>query len=291
MLALVAKDIAALNLPRLKGVYLGGGYGRGEGGSPFYNDLDFFVLTDNASEIEKDDIAVALDVIAMAYSPQFGDGFHVDFCRAKNRADFRKDEDRVMIQELLRGFVPIFGKAESLSFLHLREASALPITEATRYLVNRGMGLLMARRGGETVFSRVNVNKAILGAGDAMLVAEGRYDWDIRRRAAALASPSYDRAVAFKFKPVGAVASWEDAAKIWIDAVDAVISTRRRDIFRRSVRQTLRWLKRRHTFGDPKTFGMDALTRILLPMRALVSEGRFGQPIPGEMMKDWEVFN
>jgi len=291
VLALVAKDIAALNLPRLKGVYLGGGYGRGEGGSPFYNDLDFFVLTDNASETEKDDIAVALDVIAMAYAPQFGDGFHVDFCRAKNRADFRKDEDRIMIQEFLRGFVPIYGKAESLSFLALREAAELPISEATRYLVNRGMGLLMARRSAETEFTRVNINKAVLGAGDAMLVAEGRYDWDIRRRAAALSLPAYDRAVAFKFKPVGAVAGWEDAAKMWLDAADKVILTRRQDVHRRSVWQALRWLKRRRTFGDPKTFGMDALTRILLPMRKLVSEGRFGQPIPGEMMKDWEVFN
>lgn len=291
VLARIANDIAALNLPKLKGVYLGGGYGRGEGGSPVYNDLDFFVLADNASEEEKDDIAVALDVIAMTYAPQFYEGFHVDFCRAKNRRDFRKDEDRIMIQEFLRGFVPVFGKAESLSFLHQTDAAELPVTEATRYLVNRGMGLLLARRRGEGDFSKVNVNKAVLGAGDAILVSEGRYAWEVQERAKRLNDPIYDRAVAFKLHPVGEVVSWEEAAKMWQTAVERVLATRGRDVRRRKLRYALRWLKRRRTVGSLSTFGMDALTRILLPMRELMAEGRSGRPIPSDMMKAWEVFN
>ena len=291
VLSLIAKDVAALNLPKLKGVYLGGGYGRGEGGSPVYNDLDFFVLADNASEQEKDDIAVALDVVSMTYAPQFYEGFHVDFCRAKNRRDFRKDEDRIMIQEFLRGFVPIFGKAESLDFLRRRDPSELPVTEATRYLVNRGMGLLLTRLRGETEFAKVNVNKAVLGAGDAILVSEGRYAWEVRERAKRLDDPLYRRAVDFKLHPVGPVASWDEATKMWLDAYDRIMTTRRADVLRRSVRHAVRWLKRRRTFGNPATVGMDALTRILLPRRDLLAEGRFGRPIPSEMMKSWEVFN
>ena len=291
VLAHIATDIAALNLPKLRGVYLGGGYGRGEGGSPVYNDLDFFVLADNASETEKDDIAVALDVISMTYAPQFYDGFHVDFCRAKNRCDFRKDEDRIMIQEFLRGFVPIYGKAESLSFLRRTDAVELPITEATRYLVNRGMGLLLARGCAKGDFAKVNVNKAVLGAGDAILVSEGRYAWEVQERAKRLADPLYDRAVAFKLHPVGDVASWDEAAKMWRDAVDRVFATRGRDVRRRKIRYALRWLKRRKTIGSLNTFGMDALTRILLPMRQLMNEGRGGRPIPSDMMKAWEIFN
>ena len=291
VLAHIATDIAALNLPKLKGVYLGGGYGRGEGGSPVYNDLDFFVLADNASETEKDDIAVALDVISMTYAPQFYDGFHVDFCRAKNRRDFRKDEDRIMIQEFLRGFVPIYGKPESLNFLRRTDAAELPVTEATRYLVNRGMGLLLARGRGEGEFAKVNVNKAVLGAGDAILVAEGRYAWEVQERAKRLANPLYDRAVAFKLHPVGEVAGWDEAAQMWRDAVDRVLRTRGRDVRRRKLRYALRWLKRRRTVGSLGTFGMDALTRILLPMRRLMDEGRGGRPIPSEMMKAWEIFN
>lgn len=291
VLAHIATDVAALNLPKLKGVYLGGGYGRGEGGSPIYNDLDFFVLADNASEAEKDDIAVALDVIAMTYAPQFYDGFHVDFCRAKNRRDFRKDADRIMIQEFLRGFVPIYGKAESLAFLHRTEPDRLPITEATRYLVNRGMGLLLARGRGGSDFTKVNVNKAVLGAGDAILVSEGRYAWEVQERAKRLGNPLYDRAVAYKLHPVGEVASWDEAAKMWMEAVDRVMAARGREIRRRKIRYALRWLKRRRTIGSLSTFGMDALTRILLPMRQLMAEGRSGRPIPSEMMKAWEVFN
>ncbi|MCQ2390481.1 MAG: hypothetical protein MJ240_03575 [Kiritimatiellae bacterium] len=291
VLALIAKDVAAINLPKLLGVYLGGGYGRGEGGSPVYNDLDFFVLSDNASEQEKDDSAVALDVVAMPYAPQFYEGFHADCCRARNVRDFRKDEDRVMIQEFLRGFVPIFGSAESLLFLRRHEPSELPLTEATRYLVNRGMGLLLSRRSGESEFTKVNVNKAVLGAGDAMLISEGRYAWDVRERDKALNNALYSRAVAFKLHPVGNVASWEEAAHMWMDTVDRILATRAKDAMRRTPRNVLRWLKRRRTIGDPATFGMDALTRILLPMRGLLAEGRGGRPIPSEMMKDWEVFN
>ena len=291
VLADIAAEVAALALPKLKGVYLGGGYGRGEGGSPVYNDLDFFVLADNASEAEKDAIAAALDAVAANLVPQFGADFHIDFCRAKNRRDFRKDEDRIMVQEFLRGFVPVCGTAESLSFLRRLDAADLPVTEATRYLVNRGMGLLLVRQcaGGE--FLKVNVNKAVLGAGDALLVAEGRYAWDLRERAKRLADPRYDRAVAFKFHPVGDVAGWDEAAQMWRDAVDRVLAVRGRDVRRRKLRHVLRWLGRRRTVGDLETFGMDALTRILLPMRRLMGEGRGGRPIPGELMRSWEVFN
>ena len=291
VLADIAAEVATLALPKVEGVYLGGGYGRGEGGSPICNDLDFFVLTDGASEAEKDAIAAALDAVARRHEAQFGAGFHIDFCRPKNRRDFRKDEDRIMIQEFLRGFVPVCGTAESLSFLRRIDAADLPVTEATRCLVNRGMGLLLARQCGDVEFRRRNVNKAVLGAGDALLVAEGRYAWDVRARARRLADPRYDRAVAFKFHPAGEVAGWDEAAGMWRDAVDRVLASRGPDVRRRKLRHALRWLGRRRTVGDIGTFGMDALTRILLPMRGLVDEGRGGRPVPGELMKSWEVFN
>lgn len=291
VLAQIARDIAALDLPKLAGVYLGGGYGRGEGGVPLFNDLDFFVLTHGASEREKDDIAVALDVVAMTYAPQFGEGFQIDFCRAKNHRDFRRDEDRVMIQEFLRGFVPVYGRAESLGFLRRREPSDLPLSEATRYLVNRGMGLLLARTRDSTAFAKRNVNKAILGAGDARLIADGRYDWDVQERARRLDDPAYAQAVAFKFRPTGDVASWETAAEAWLKAYESILAARPQELRRRTCRQAVRWLVRRRTFGARATFGMDPLTRILFPLARLVREGRHGRPIPAELMRDWEVFN
>ena len=158
----------------------------------------------------------------------------------------------------------------SFAILRRTDAAELPITEATRYLVNRGMGLLLARGRGEGDFAKVNVNKAVLGAGDAILVSEGRYAWDIRERARRLANPLYDRAVAFKLHPVGEVASWDEAAQLWREAVDRVFTARGRDVRRRKLRHALRWLKRRRTVGSLGTFGMDTLTRILLPMRELM---------------------
>lgn len=291
VLAQIARDIAALGLPKLEGVYLGGGYGRGEGGSPPCNDLDFFVLSRGASAAEKDDIAVALDVIAMTYAPQFGEGFHVDFCRAKNRGDFRRDEGRIMIQELVRGFVPIYGRAESLGFIRRRAPSELPLSEATRYLVNRGMGLLLARTRVGAEFAKRNINKAVLGAGDARLVAEGRYDWDVRVRAQRLGDPVYAQAVAFKFRPTGDVVPWEKAAEIWLGAYEEILAARARELRRRTLRHAVRWLVRRRTLGPRATFGMDPLTRILFPLARLVREGRRGRPIPAGLMRDWDVFN
>lgn len=290
-LAQIGRDIAALDLPKVEGVYLGGGYGRGEGSAPFCNDLDFFVLTNGASEQDKDDIAVALDVVAMTYAPQFGESFHVDFCRAKNRSDFHRDENRIMIQELLRGAVPVYGRVEALNFLKRRDPTGLPLSEATRYLVNRGMGLLLARTRGSTNFARRNINKAILGAGDALLVAEGRYDWRLVEREKRLGDSTYSKAVAFKFHPVGEVASWEMAAEMWLKAYEKILAERPGDLKRRALWHAVRWLVRRRTLGERATFGMDPLTRILFPLARLVREGRHGRTIPAELMRDWEVFN
>ena len=285
----LALDITALHLKKVKGVYLGGGYGRGEGGAPLYNDLDFFVLTENATEAEKDSIQVMLATAAVKYSALLG--VDVDFCRPKNPVDFRKDEKRLMMQELIRGNVPIYGKAESLNFLRKIPAGLLSAKEALRLLVNRGMGLLLARNSSDVEFVKRNINKAILGAGDARLIVEGRYAWTARMRALLLKDPLYDRALEFKFTPQGEVATWEQAYAAWLTSVQEMLRLKWHIIKRPSIFQALRWVVRRHTFGDWKTFGRTPLYRILVPLRQLLAQGKKDCAIPDELMKDWRIFN
>ncbi len=285
----LALDITALNLKKVRGVYLGGGYGRGEGGAPLYNDLDFFVLTDNATEADKDSIQVMLATAAVKYSALLG--VDVDFCRPKNPVDFRKDERRLMMQELIRGNVPIYGKAESLNFLRKIPAGLLSAKEALRLLVNRGMGLLLARNSTDKEFVKRNINKAILGAGDARLIVEGRYAWTARMRGMLLKDPCYDRALEFKFTPTGEVGTWEQAYEAWLASVEEMLRLKWHIIKRPDIYQALRWLVRRHTIGDWRTFGQTPLYRILVPLRQLLAQGKKGDAIPDSLMKDWRVFN
>lgn len=286
-LAGIAQDIALLRLPKLKGVYLGGGYGRGEGGSPLYNDLDFFPLVAEVTEAERAEIQVALDAIGAAYGSQLG--IHVDFCRPKTCADFKRDERRIMVQELLRGHVPVFGGVQQLDFLRAFPPEELPASEALRTLVNRGMGLYLARDSKDRDFANRNINKAVLGAGDAVLVAKRRYRWEVVDRAAAVGEPEYARAVELKFHPTGESAcDWATAAALWSRASQEVMFARGRELSGRSVRQGVRYVLRRRRIGRLSEFGLDPLLRILLPLEhAIAGGGRLDK----ETMKDWEVFN
>ena len=284
----ISGEIRAIGLEKLAGVYLGGGYGRGEGGAPLYNDLDFFVLTDGASEAEKDAITRRLGELGARHSRELG--VDVDFCRAKNELDFKKVERRLMIQEFLQGFVPVYGSREALDFLKRFPAGQLPVTEALRLLVNRGMGLLLARKSDDPDFVRRNINKAVLGAGDARLIMEGRYAWKALERAALLDDRDYDRALEFKFRPVCQVATWELGHEKWLREVRRLQEMQGRAIRCPAPRHALRWLARRHTVGSWRTFGMDPLYRILLPLERQLA-GNGSTAMQESLMKDWSIFN
>src|SRR5262249_3496251 len=66
----------------------------------------------------------------------------------------------------------------------------IPLTEATRLLMNRGSGLLFARErllrtaftAGDADFVGRNIAKAQLALGDAVLVCHGQYHWSVTER-------------------------------------------------------------------------------------------------------------
>ena len=313
----IGAEIDALAIPRLLGVVLGGGYARGEGGvvdaegsAPrLSNDLDFYVVAeDGASPADLAAIAAELRPVSEKWTARLG--VDVDFSPPKTPWRIRHDEERLMIQELVHGYCDVAGRpgAELFRDVARRDPSALPAMEAVRLLVNRGAGLLLAAEAAKSspvsdsssepsnlrTFEPSNgdearnINKAILGCGDARLIARGGYRWRAEERAEALGEPLYAAAVAWKFRPrPESVCDWEKARDAWLSAVDGIGSAHA-TLRARSLRAVLRWIARRRTLGAPRTLGLDPLVRILDEMVPAV---RDRAPFPPSLRRDWEIFN
>jgi len=169
-------------------VFLGGSYGRGDGGvrqdkenGILYNDLDFFVFARNQSDNTKS----LLKEIAGKYAKELK--VDVDFSSVMSVDNIKNNARRLMMQELKRGYRHVCGEDLLTQYLPEYPAEDLPYSEACRLLLNRGMGLLLAgekiaERSTATDFILRNINKAILGAGDAFLIAEKLYKWNITER-------------------------------------------------------------------------------------------------------------
>ena len=295
----VGAEIKALAVPRLQGVVLGGGYGRGEGGvfdlpdggQRLSNDLDFFAVTEKgASGRDIRAVADALAPVSEKWTAKLE--IDVDFV-VRTPWRMRHDQERVMIQELMHGYFDVVGKTGEEMFVEIerRPPSAFPWSEAARLLMNRGVGLVLAAEPErDRTFTVRNVNKCVLGAGDALLIARGAYAWRTEDRAAALGDELYAAAVAWKFRPrAESVCDWETARARWLEAAEEVMAAgRRTGALRRSLYQAARWVVRRRTLGDWRTFGQVAAARLL---RALTEVVRARGTLPPSLRRDWEVFN
>ncbi len=311
----IGREIDGMRIPSLAGVVLGGGYGRGEGGargelkvqsskfeveSPkshgvcrLSNDLDFFAITrEGASDADAAAVAKALEPLSRSWSEKLG--IDVDFT-GRTPWRLRHDQERLMVQELIHGYVDVVGATGESLFagIERREPSELPWMEAARLLMNRGMGLLFAMAGKDADFVNRNINKCILGAGDAFLISRGLYRWRALERADACEAHGrgrlYRAAVDWKFRPSdGPVCDWETARERWLDAKSDVTAAVDGEGFHRSLRSAARWVVRRRTLGEAATFGMDPVVRVLERVARCV-ESR--STIPPSLRRDWEVFN
>ena len=196
-------------------VVLGGSYGRGDGGvrqdkenGLLYNDLDFFVFARKKPAHAEN----LLKEIREKYEHQLK--VDVDFSRVMGIKDIRKNSKRLMMQELKRGYHPVSGEDLLEKYLPELPAEELPFSEACRLLLNRGMGLYLAGEkiangSAERDFILRNLYKAILGAGDAMLISRGEYCWSIGERLERIEKSNlceawkayYREAVEFKYAP------------------------------------------------------------------------------------------
>ena len=196
-------------------VVLGGSYGRGDGGvrqdrkyGILYNDLDFFVFARETC----DHAEILLKEVAEKYERELK--VDVDFSRIMSIKDIKNNAKRLMMQELKRGYHLVSGEDLLEEYLQQLPVEKLPFSEACRLFLNRGMGLLLAREkiaanSPDTDFILRNINKAILGACDAFLIAGHKYRWHIEERLTEINNSSlstdckklYAQAVEFKKYP------------------------------------------------------------------------------------------
>ena len=246
----IGQEIAAVAPPQVIGVYLGGGYGRGEGGvfrspdgvSHLYNDMDFFVIREEGSS-NQGEIDDSLTGISRKWSEELE--LDIDFSSSKTQSQLVGLSRRLMYQELRRGHCLIYGKPGLLDCIPELPAQAIPYLEALRLLLNRGMGLLFAAEKfaspvpKEEGFILRNLHKAAMGSGDALMMSRGLYRWTARERleefrklVGELGLPStyledYQKAIEFKFRPTAELPSeplleWRCLRDFWCDCVRRV---------------------------------------------------------------------
>lgn len=185
--------------PSLQGILLGGGYGRGEGGvlqTPAgdrpYNDLESYLFVDGSALLAERRHQHALHAAAERLTAQAG--IEVEF-KLVNRRKLRRSGTTMFFYDLARGHRRLFGPATLLAGAeHQLDASAIPLHEVTRLLMNRCSGLLLAEErlarpefgAAEADFALRNVAKAELALGDVVLAAHGEYHFSCRERHARL---------------------------------------------------------------------------------------------------------
>ena len=330
-LAGIASEIEALKLPHLACIVLGGGYGRGEGGvrhtpegDRLYNDLDFFVFTDGANGQTAARIGAELKKISERWEPVLG--IAVDFGPAKNLSAAKNSAHTLMFQELVRGWKPVWGSIELGNYIPMLDAALLPASEAIRLLLNRGMGLIFAGQQiasgkPEPDFTLRNINKAVLGAADALLLCSGKYCWKGPERVAAFreyvrneqlpAEYADDFAAAFRYKlepdpvlPENTLEAWRKCRRFYLDAVrnvadassDASPEEVKRGLHRkaaseRSVKNFLRWVLKARSLRAPQ-YCMDApVVTVLGIIYDLLTKHDNCPDCPEKLYRLWTKFN
>ena len=179
----------------LETVLLGGGYGRGEGGvlrSPEgdrpYNDLEFYLLLRGNRWVNHKRYSDALHHLREQLTPAAGVEVELKMLTG---SELRASSPSMFYYDLVAGHRRLWGAADWLSDAwHHRAARALPLSEATRLMMNRFSGLLFAREklrheplsAEDADFVGRNLAKAELAFGDAVLTACNQYHWSCWER-------------------------------------------------------------------------------------------------------------
>jgi hypothetical protein len=177
----------------LRALWLGGGYGRGEGGVlrlpsgdwP-YNDLEFYVCVRGNRFLNRRRFGPPLHDLAQAMTPaaRVDVEFQIVSC-----AQLQHSGPSMFYYDLAAGHHQLAGR-EGLLDVRRHAAASLPLAEATRLLMNRGSGLVLARQklrrhpldAADADFIGRNIAKARLALGDAVLTVLGHYHWSCVER-------------------------------------------------------------------------------------------------------------
>ncbi len=180
---------------KLEGLALGGGYGRGEGGvlqmpegDQPYNDLEFYVFVRGLSWLNERRFAKALHELGDELS--LIAGIELEF-KITSAAKLRRSPQSLFYHDLIMGHRWLLGNDSLFAGCeHHRDARTIPLSEATRLLMNRCSGLLFAREkleherfsAEDADFVGRNIAKTELALGDAVLITFGKYHWSCVER-------------------------------------------------------------------------------------------------------------
>jgi len=180
---------------RLEGLLLGGGYGRGEGGvrrTPAgdqpYNDLEFYVFVRGQAVLAERQYRQPLHELGESLSPAAG--LEVEF-KVLTLDKLRQSPPSMFYYDLVMGHRWFAGDDTLLAGCEPhRDATQIPLHEATRLLMNRCSGLLFAKARlaksdftpDDADFVVRNLAKAQLALGDVLLTAHGQYHWSCQER-------------------------------------------------------------------------------------------------------------
>jgi|GEM_PF-3431031 len=267
----------------LDAVVLAGGFGRGEGallredgseGLPF-NDFDF-LLVGTRSSVPVRVLSKLKRMLPRVLNVDFVD---INYMRA---SDFKRVSPTVFFYELRNANRVLWGSPDALGTLPFFDPSELPLTEATRLFLNRGLGLLSVllqlddAQSGELVGRRAAVawSKVVLTAGDSFLLERKLYHWSYVERMKRLAeiaqfsaleaefAETYLRAAMFKLTADFSLLPTQDPSKLCYEA---------RQIHERYFRT----LERKRTFADLtdwKAYPTVVLRAGLQPLRRRLKE-------------------
>jgi hypothetical protein len=180
---------------KLEGLVLGGGYGRGEGGvlkiekdDEPYNDMEFYVFLRGNRLLNERRYGRALNDLAEQLS--IAAGIHIEF-KCDSIQSLKGSPVSMFTYDLVAGHHVVCGSSDIFEDCqHHLDATAIPLSEATRLLFNRCSGLLLVReklaqptcRAQNADFIGRNLAKAELALGDAVLAVHERYHWSCRER-------------------------------------------------------------------------------------------------------------
>jgi hypothetical protein len=181
---------------RLEALLLGGGYGRGQGGvlktetgDQPYNDLEFYVCLRGPHWLNERRYGTALHGLAETVSGIAG--VDVEF-KMLPLGKLRSSPVSMFYYDLVVRNRRLWGAERLLDGCsHHRDATQIPLAEATRLLMNRCSGLLFAKERLEhdpftledADFVGRNLAKAQLAFGDVILTVYGQYHWSCGERA------------------------------------------------------------------------------------------------------------
>lgn len=194
-LELITEEILNL-IPQqdIAAILLGGGYGRGEGGvlieddkEYLYNDYDLFVILKNISYFKKREYQNKIQLIHQKFTPLFK--IDVDVGPLQTVNAISKAPHWMMWYELKNGHKVLWGNKSIERYFPDYSHEDMPIMEAYRLLLNRGVGLILCKQHFETYdeiesqeFILRNIRKAQLAMGDAFLIKKRKFHFSYKKR-------------------------------------------------------------------------------------------------------------